>query len=70
MRHTTGTTLCNHGSFSMERRSLSQIDAARRLQCRTVRHQRVTMKELLGQMTVDGVRILAPAAVLDDLHIA
>jgi len=68
MKNTTGTTLCNHGSYSMERRSLAQIDAAKRLLCRTVRHQRITMKELLCQMTVDGERIPVPAAGLDGIH--
>lgn len=70
MRNTTGTSLCNHGTFAMERRNLNQIDAARRLVCRTVRHQRITMKELLCQMTVDGVRIVAPTAGIGDIHFA
>lgn len=69
MRHTTGTLLCNHGSYNMERRSLGAIDAAvRRFDCPTVRHQRVTFKELLCQMTLDGMRIPVAQATMNGIH--
>lgn len=67
MRNTVGTTLCNHGTFQMESRSLSRIDAARKFDCPTVRHQRITLKELILSESVNGVRLPLPQARMNGI---